>query len=91
MERRVDAELREQVEHAGGRAQRVGVGLLVHGDGHPALAARAPAHGVEVGAGRPHSVSSAPSTWISGGSLPRTSSSRFKSFSMCSALSSVPS
>ena len=98
-------ELREQVEHAGGGAERVRVGPFVHRQRDAALGPHAPAHGGQVGGQRlhagPSSPSSAaaslspspssvsPSTKISGASLPSTSSSRFMSFSMCRALSSV--
>ena len=98
-------ELREEVEHAGGGAERVRVGSFVHRQGDAALGLHAPAHGGQVGGQRlhagPSSPSSAlaslspspssvsPSTKISGASLPSTSSSRFMSFSMCKALSSV--
>ncbi len=58
VERGVGAELREQVEHARRRAERVGVGLLVDGEGNAALVAHAPAELVEVGGERLHASSS---------------------------------
>ncbi len=45
VERRLDAELREQVEHAGGGSHGVAVGAFVHGDRHLRLAAHGGAHG----------------------------------------------
>ena len=91
VQRRGDAQLAEQVEHAGRSAERVGIRLVVHGERHLGLAAHRAADGVQVGGGGPHSASSSPSTWISGCTTPRTSSSRLRSLSMCSALSSVSS
>ncbi len=55
---RRDAELREEVEHAGRRAERVGVRLLVDGERDALLAAHAPAQRVEVGGERLHASSS---------------------------------
>ena len=57
---RLHAQLPEQVEHAGRRAERVGVGLLVHGERHESLAAHATAQGVEVRRELVHDASSSP-------------------------------
>ncbi len=64
----VDLELTEEVEHAGGGAERVQVGLLVHGQRDAALGAHTPAEGVEVGRERLHSRSSP--SWSGGASRP---------------------
>ena len=53
--------LREEVEHAGGRADRVAVGALVDGEGRPRGAAHGGADGVELVRGDRHAPSAASS------------------------------
>ncbi len=92
---RVHAELREEVEHPRGRAQRVGVRFLVDGERHAGLAAHAAAHRVQVGGERLHPSSSPPSAASSAASIasvaPPSTSSPPTRISGCSSPSTSAS